>query len=71
MEAVFYICLQNLLSSCFVAWQDDWEPYWGQNCSFMGLWLNLISFSTAKPRALPWEISTETQCWLENFEILQ
>lgn len=70
MGAVFCMCLQNLLSNCFAAWQDDGEPYQGQNCCFMGLWLNLIGFSTAKSHALPWELSTETPR-LENFEILQ
>lgn len=66
VEAVFYTCLQTLLNNCFVAWKGNGKPYQGLKCCFMGLWVDLTgsaSAGTAKPRALPWEVSTE-KLWL-------
>lgn len=55
--------LKQLLCSLAGQWG---KPYQGLKCCFMGLWVDLIGFASAraaKPRALPWEVSTE-KSWL-------
>jgi len=66
MEAIFYMCLQTLPRNCSAAWKGNGKPYLGLKRCVTGLWVDLIGSACAggaKPRALPWEVSTE-KSWL-------
>lgn len=56
------MCFQAFSSHCFAAWKGGEEPNHGLKRCFEGLWVDLSGSAcagAAKPRALPWEVSTE------------